>query len=359
MAPKATGSDGRSQGRVCGTRRSRCRGTGRPAAGTTGPTPSRGPPATPARPGRRARARRRRCRAPGRRASGGARRRWPAPSRVHLDVGRAVEVGLLTVRPSGPGSSGNTQRIGWFTANTHRPPGRSTRATSRITRSGSATNGTAPNAEQARSKRAVGERQPLRAGLHQRHADAGRGARAAAAWRSIPPDRSSADRTRPGRGQPPRARRGAAADLQHPRARRRRRAAGRRPPAGPRGTRRSRRRRGRAVLGEVVVGVGVPPRAGSRAATPPRRRGRRATPAVPSTLLGAHPADDSCHRPIVAVRAGRYPHCRADRAPRSMVAQLWSTSRLSRRLRSLRLADSDRIDHPRPVLPSARSMSRG
>ena len=43
------------------------------------------------------------------------------------------------------------QRIGWFVLKTHRPPGRSTRATSRITAALSGTKGIAPNAEQATS----------------------------------------------------------------------------------------------------------------------------------------------------------------------------------------------------------------
>ena len=59
-------------------------------------------------------------------------------------------------------------------ANTHRLPGRSTRATSRITRAESATNGTAPNAVNARSNVAVPEREMLRVGLYERYLDAGR-----------------------------------------------------------------------------------------------------------------------------------------------------------------------------------------
>jgi hypothetical protein len=42
-----------------------------------------------------------------------------------------------------------------------------------MTRSGSATNGTPPKAEHATSNDGVGERQPLRAGLHERDADPG------------------------------------------------------------------------------------------------------------------------------------------------------------------------------------------
>ena len=43
------------------------------------------------------------------------------------------------------------QRIGWLVLNTQRPPGRSTRATSRITAALSVTKGIAPKAEQAMS----------------------------------------------------------------------------------------------------------------------------------------------------------------------------------------------------------------
>lgn len=71
-----------------------------------------------------------------------------AAGRVLLDVGRAVEVGGRHREPLRAGSSGKAQRIGCVTENTQRPPGR----TSRITRTGSATNGTAPYAEHARSK---------------------------------------------------------------------------------------------------------------------------------------------------------------------------------------------------------------
>ncbi len=60
--------------------------------------------------------------------------------------------GIVAVSPLGPGSSGKIQRIGWLTENTQSPPGRSTRATSRITSAESATNGTPPKAEQAMSK---------------------------------------------------------------------------------------------------------------------------------------------------------------------------------------------------------------
>src|SRR6185437_1889365 len=103
-----------------------------------------------------------------------------------------------TTSPSGPGSSENIQRIGWFTANTQRPPGRSTLATSRITCPGSATNGTAPNAEHARSNA------PSRNGSAAASAwTSGTAAPVerpkAAAWRSMPPDRSSATGHAPAR----------------------------------------------------------------------------------------------------------------------------------------------------------------
>ena len=84
-------------------------------------------------------------RGPGRRGCGGARRRSPAPV-VALDVGGAVEVGRGHRQPRSAGSSGNAQRSGWVVENTNRPPGRSTRAASRMTAAESATKGTAPYA---------------------------------------------------------------------------------------------------------------------------------------------------------------------------------------------------------------------
>ncbi len=69
------------------------------------------------------------------------------------------------MRPGSPGSSGKAHRTGWVTENTHRPPGRSTRATSAMTRSGSATKGTAPYALNARSNAPSGERQRPSVGL--------------------------------------------------------------------------------------------------------------------------------------------------------------------------------------------------
>src|SRR5215207_5401046 len=58
-----------------------------------------------------------------------------------------------TIRRSlGSGESGKGQRIGWLTEATKRPPGRSTRSTSASTAPASATNGSPPYAEQARSK---------------------------------------------------------------------------------------------------------------------------------------------------------------------------------------------------------------
>src|SRR5690625_797511 len=53
--------------------------------------------------------------------------------------------------PSAVGSSGKAQRTGWTTAKTHRPPGRSTRATSAWMRSASGTKAMAPKEVNARS----------------------------------------------------------------------------------------------------------------------------------------------------------------------------------------------------------------
>ncbi|OOL28927.1 hypothetical protein GQ85_29270 [Rhodococcus rhodochrous] len=74
------------------------------------------------------------------------------PASSTSTYGVRSKYGSIAVRPRSPGSSGKIQRIGWLTANTQIPPGRSTRATSRMTRAESATNGTAPNAEHAMSK---------------------------------------------------------------------------------------------------------------------------------------------------------------------------------------------------------------
>ena len=226
-----------------------------------------------------------------------------------LDVGRppgvvlpprraAVEVGGCTTRPASPGSSGNTQRIGWVTEKTQRPPGRSTRHTSRMSRAESATNGTAPKAVKTMSNG-----RPRTAGPARRPAPAaplagsvtvawiarrGAACRRTGRWRR---------RRRPGwrataRTGPPRSRSRARAGR---RASPSRRASASR---SPRGTRRSPRRRGtrrarpgsssasashqRPVGGRVSAGppgVGSPVRAhGGHAGMPcsPRRRvGRR------------------------------------------------------------------------------------
>ena len=175
-----------------------------------------------------------------------------------------------TTSPSGPGSSENIQRIGWFTANTQRPPGRSTRATSRITCPGSATNGTAPNAEHARS-----------------NAPSRNGSCSASAWTSgtaAPVDRPSVGgvaehAARRGRA-PPAARPPAAATAstgpspRRPRARgrpRRRRAAARPAPAAPPGTRRSRLRRCQRRVRRGSRRRRRPTTDGWRAGTRPRR----------------------------------------------------------------------------------------
>ena len=63
----------------------------------------------------------------------------------------------MTRRPSSPGSSGMAQRSGWVVEKTNRPPGRSTRAASAITRAESATNGTTPYAVKTTSKVSSGK----------------------------------------------------------------------------------------------------------------------------------------------------------------------------------------------------------
>ena len=250
-----------------------------------------------------------RRRAPGRRACGGAPRRWRR-RRVHLDVGRAVEVRLLTVSPSGPGSSENIQRIGWFTANTHARRAAAPARPRALPGAGSATNGTAPNAEHARSN--VSDRNGSRSasactsGTPTPVAAFSGGRVAQHPAGQVQRDRprtlrgAASASTAPSRSRPP---------ARPPR--RRRRAAGRPPPAAPPGTTRSRRRR-------------CPRRArrGSRRRPRPTSGGwpaglRRvdAAPrhtAVPSTSLGAASVARHSRPDIVTVRA-RDPHCRADR----------------------------------------------
>ena len=58
----------------------------------------------------------------------------------------------MTVSPPDPGSSGKAHRNGWVVEKTNRPPGRSTRAASRISPAESATKGTAPYAVNTASK---------------------------------------------------------------------------------------------------------------------------------------------------------------------------------------------------------------
>ena len=87
-------------GRVCGTRRSRCRGRGPASGAPLAPDLLGALPATPARPGRAARTRRRRARGPGRPGCGGARRRSRLPRLVVLDVGPPVEVRVDRDQPA-------------------------------------------------------------------------------------------------------------------------------------------------------------------------------------------------------------------------------------------------------------------
>ena len=127
-------------------RRWPCRGRGGRAAGSTAPTPGRCRPATRARSGRAPRNRPRPARGSGRPACGAARRRRGGPARRYSTYGVRSKYEFWIVRPLSSGSSQNIQRIGWVTEKTHLPPGRSTRATSRIAAAESATNGIAPKA---------------------------------------------------------------------------------------------------------------------------------------------------------------------------------------------------------------------
>ena len=220
-------------------RRSRCRGCSRPRSGLHAPHVRVWPAGHSGSTRSTSReAGGRRARGPGRRPCGGARRRSRRPV-VLLDVRRAVEVGVARHQPAGPRVVREAQRTGWVTENTHRPPGRSTRATSRITAAESATNGSAPYAEQARSKlpSANGSRRGV--GLHERYGEPG----GAPIRRPRPQHRRRQVERRPASApcgrQPPRALGRAAADLEHPAAARRRRAGRRRPRPGPPGPRRS------------------------------------------------------------------------------------------------------------------------
>ena len=80
----------------------------------------------------------------------GVDRRCRAPSTSTYGVRSKYD--WVIRRPAGVGSSGMVQRIGWVTEKTSRPPGLSVRAISRSAASASATNGSAPKAEQAMSK---------------------------------------------------------------------------------------------------------------------------------------------------------------------------------------------------------------
>src|SRR5699024_4449958 len=98
-------------------------------------------------------------------------------------------------RPAGPGSSGKHHRIGWVTEKMKRPPGRRTRATSRISPAESATKGTAPNTEKAMSN------DPSRKGIAAASActSATSGIPGRRAKFSIPRDMSNAANVRGGR----------------------------------------------------------------------------------------------------------------------------------------------------------------
>ena len=270
-------------------RRSRCRAGSRRAAVTTGP-----------RPAVRSAGHSGSIRSTSRKPGGDDLADPVAQRAVVLDVGRAFRrrrtrrraCGRSTawsrVSPSGPGSSGNAQRVGWLVAKTQRPPGRSTRAASRIT---------ARRVGDERHRAERGERD-VEASRRRR---AGAGRRPARAAPSIPVALGAqpgvARACRPTGRRRPAARPAAASQREHiaepaPTSRiraagRRRRAGGRRPRAAPPGTRRSRPTpRNVAVRGVVAVGVAVPPAAvgphrrrpqlGRAAADPDRRAGSSA-----------------------------------------------------------------------------------
>ena len=121
-----------------------------------------------------------------------------------------------TCRSAGSGESGNGQRIGWFTEATNRPPGRSTRATSREHRRRRRRRTAGRRTPSRRGRRLpVGQREGAGVGLQQRHGETGRpvqlGGPGQHPGREVERDDVG---TRP--AQPPRAGRRAAADLQHP-----------------------------------------------------------------------------------------------------------------------------------------------
>ena len=167
-----------------------------------------------------------------------------------------------------------------------------------------------------------------------------------AAWRSIAAGQVERHRVRALAPQPARARRRAGPDLQHPRP----------------GDVAEQSRVGlaqplrapdevgvadvAAVLGQVVVGVGVPPAPAGPFATrsnPPPRRATPGRPEQPARRSADHVSVPCVHGRIVTVRGARHPHCPADRAPRSMVRALWSTSRPAVRLLPDRLFADRRL----------------
>ena len=79
----------------------------------------------------------------------------------------------MAVSPAGPGSSGNAQRIGWVAENTHRPPGRSTRATSRIAAAEFADERDRAERGEGDVERRIREGQFADVGQHQRHRHTG------------------------------------------------------------------------------------------------------------------------------------------------------------------------------------------
>ena len=208
--------------------------------------------------------------------------RRPVPASSTSTYGVRSKYGTVTrqARP-GPGRRESAQRIGCVTENTQRPPGRSTRATSRITAAESATNGTAPYAEKARSKLASANGSRLASAWTQRHAGTRRPAsirRASAqlAGREVEsrrperPGRPASARTGPRRsrprapgGRPTGAEQvgvGLAQRLRDTRRSRRRRGSRRARPGSRRLRRPTTRRLARRGLGRVDGGAAGPPR---------------------------------------------------------------------------------------------------
>ena len=213
---------------------------------------------------------------------------------VDLDVGRAVEV-RLAARPARPGrgrrrtssASGGSPRTPSARRAAAPGPPRASPAPARPRTA------PPPNAEQARSNAAVGERQaarrrPARA-EPRRPSPAERGGVAQHPARTGPAPTGRA----PWRREPARARRRARSPTSStrrrgPRRRRAGRASASRSPSGHQT--KSTSPMSRAVLGQVVVGVGVPPAPARPLATRRRRpaAGRRPRcPARSSALTGA------------------------------------------------------------------------